>query len=55
MIDDMNIGAQFSLNDHQSFTGMRDGQSEFRLAIFANFNFGVGVLPEGLGANRVGF
>ena len=55
MVDDLNLGAQFSLNDHQSFTGLREGQHEFRLAIFANFNFGVGILPEGLGANRSGF
>ena len=50
MINDLNIGAQFSLNDRQSFIGLRDGNREFRLAIFANFNFGVGVLPEGLGS-----
>jgi hypothetical protein len=55
MVDDLNLGAQFSLNDHQSFTGLREGQHEFRLAIFANFNFGVGVLPAGLGANRSGY
>ena len=55
MVDDLNIGAQFSLNDHQSFVGLREGQHEFRLAIFANFNFGVGILPEGLGAGTSGF
>ena len=52
MINDLNLGMQFSLNDRKSFVGLRDGAREFRLAIFANFNFGVGVLPSGMGAQR---
>lgn len=55
MIDDLNVGAQFSLNEHKSFIGLRDSTREFRLAIFANFNFGIGVLPAGLGAGRLGY
>jgi hypothetical protein len=55
MFDDLNLGAQFSLNDHKSFIGLRDGSREFRLAIFANFNLGVGVLPSGLGQPSYGF
>lgn len=55
MLNDLNLGVQFSLNDRQSFVGLRDGAREFRLAIFANFNFGVGVLPAGLGQGRMGY
>ncbi|HEX6588318.1 MAG TPA: cell surface protein SprA [Longimicrobiales bacterium] len=55
MIDDLNVGAQFSLNEHKSFIGTRDSTREFRLAIFANFNFGIGVLPQGMGAGGLGY
>ncbi|HUF13015.1 MAG TPA: cell surface protein SprA [Longimicrobiales bacterium] len=55
MVDQLNLGVQFSLNDRQSFVGMRNSSREFRLAVFANFNFGVGILPEGLGAGRIGY
>jgi hypothetical protein len=55
MINELNVGAQFSMNEHKSFLGMRDSTREFRLAVFANFNFGIGVLPAGLGAGRIGY
>lgn len=55
IVNDLNLGLQFSLNDRQSFIGLRDGSREFRLAIFANFNFGVGVLPTGLGNRQPGY
>ncbi|MGQ0815498.1 MAG: hypothetical protein ACT4O1_13755 [Gemmatimonadota bacterium] len=52
-ISDLIVGLQMGYNSRQDFVGMRRGNSQFQLGIFANFELPVGQLPnmntDGLG------
>ncbi len=47
VLSDLNVGVQLGYNSRQDLVGTRRGNSQFNLAIFANFELPVGQVPTG--------
>jgi hypothetical protein len=53
-VSDLIVGMQLGYTARQDFVGMRRGNSQFQLGIFANFELPVGQMPAGSGMNGIG-
>lgn len=50
VLSDLIVGMQLGYTSRQDFIGLRRGNSQFQLGIFANFDLPVGKLPVGMGS-----